>query len=84
MIDLSFRMHLTGVFPYLPQHYFIRWSNLIFIDITLNQCPLRTHIGSHVDISSHFISKAYKVSQIGVNSFCKNTILLKVQKQANQ
>lgn len=73
------------VFPGSPQPYFIRWSKFDIHGYDSEVMFLSTHTGTHIDAPSHFISGADNIHQVEINRFiCKNALLLKMEKEANQ
>lgn len=75
----------TRVFPGSPKASFIRWSKFDTHGYDSEVMFLSTHTGTHMDAPSHFISGADNINQVAINRFvCKNTLLLKMEKGANQ
>ncbi|MFL6394137.1 MAG: cyclase family protein, partial [Nitrososphaeraceae archaeon] len=73
------------VFPGSPQPSFIKWSKFDIHGYDSEAMFLSTHTGTHVDAPSHFISNAANIDQIAVDRFfCKNALLVKILKKANQ
>jgi kynurenine formamidase len=86
MIDLTFGItSKLKVFLGSPQPSFIKWSKFDIHGYDSEAMFLSTHTGTHVDAPSHFISNATNIDQIAVDRFfCKNALLVKILKQANQ
>jgi arylformamidase len=86
MIDLTFGItSKLKVFPGSPQPSFIKWSKFDIHGYDSEAMFLSTHTGTHVDAPSHFISNAANIDQIAVDRFfCKNALLVKILKKANQ
>ncbi|MGC2425937.1 MAG: cyclase family protein [Nitrososphaeraceae archaeon] len=73
------------VFPGSPKPSFIRWSKFDIHGYDSEVMFLSTHTGTHIDAPSHFISGADNINQVAINRFvCKNTLLLKMEQEANQ
>ena len=73
------------VFPGSPQPSFIRWSKFDIHGYDSEVMFLSTHTGTHIYAPSHFISGADNINQVEINRFvCKNTLLLKMEKESNQ
>jgi arylformamidase len=69
------------VFPGSPQPSFIRWSKFDIHGYDSEVMFLSTHTGTHIDAPSHFISGADNINQVEIDRFvCKNTLLLKMEK----
>ena len=85
VVDLTLEISPNiRVFPGSPQPYFIRWSKFDIHGYDSEVMFLSTHTGTHIDAPSHFIS-ADNINQVEINRFvCKNTLLLKMEKEANQ
>jgi arylformamidase len=83
VVDLHWEFHqIPGSSPNL---LFIRWSKFDIHGYDSEVMFLSTHAGTHMDARSHFISGADNINQVAINRFvCKNTLLLKMEKEANQ
>jgi arylformamidase len=86
VLDLTLGISSTiKVFPGSPQPSFIKWSKFDIHGYDSEVMFLSTHTGTHIDAPSHFISGADNINQVEINRFvCKNTLLLKMEKESNQ
>jgi len=73
------------VFPGSPQPAFIKWSKFDTHGYDSEVMFLSTHTGTHMDAPCHFTLNGKSIDQIDVNRFiCKETILLKIEKETNE
>jgi arylformamidase len=75
----------SRVFPGSPRPSFIKWSKFDTHGYDSEVMFLSTHTGTRMDAPCHFTLDAKSIDQISVRRFIsKDTVLLKIEKEANE
>ncbi len=86
IVDLTLEISSDMItFPGYPMPTFIKWSNFEIQGYVSEIVFLSTHTGTHMDAPFHFSPDGQTIDQVEIDRYvCKNTLLLKIQKDSNQ
>jgi arylformamidase len=86
IVDLTLEISSDMItFPGYPMPTFIKWSNFEIQGYVSEIVFLSTHTGTHMDAPFHFSPNGQTIDQVEIDRYvCKNTLLLKIQKDSNQ
>ena len=85
-VDLTLEITSDMItFPGYPMPTFIKWSKFEIQGYISEVMFLGTHTGTHMDAPFHFNPNGQTIDQVEVNRYvCNNTILIKIQRNANE
>jgi arylformamidase len=86
IVDLTLEITSDMItFPGYPTPTFIKWSKFDTQGYVSEVVLLSTHTGTHMDAPFHFNPNGLTIDQVEVNRYiCNNSILIKIQKNANE
>jgi arylformamidase len=86
IVDLTLEISSDMItFPGYPMPTFIKWSNFEIQGYVSEIVFLSTHTGTHMDAPFHFSPNGQTIDQVEIDRYvCKDTLLLKIQKDSNQ
>src|SRR5919108_1006635 len=86
IVDLTLEITSDMItFPGYPMPTFTKWSKFDIQGYISEVMILSTHTGTHMDAPFHFNPNGQTIDQVEVNKYiCINTILIKIQKNANE